>query len=188
MEKLLLPKLGQTMEEGVILDWLVTEGDSFAIDDELYEVETEKSTVTVLATVAGVLRRVVVPAGEPVKVGTTVAVAQVAGENPSDADVDEFLGGLSSGDTAEAAAEAVPTAVGVADLADDLIAVGKRTVLEGVRKATARVVSESWQEIPQFQQVTLADATRLLADRAAAQAAAGGDGCDGPRRGPAHRV
>jgi pyruvate dehydrogenase E2 component (dihydrolipoamide acetyltransferase) len=46
-------------------------------------------------------------------------------------------------------------------------AVARRTELTGARKTTARVVAESWREIPQFQQVVMADATNVLQARAA---------------------
>jgi pyruvate dehydrogenase E2 component (dihydrolipoamide acetyltransferase) len=155
--KLLLPKFGQTMEEGYIAEWFVMEGDSFVAGDDLYEVETEKANMTVEATISGTLYKILVPSGI-VKIGTTVGVAVAEGEQPSPEDVAQFLGEPAVAGAAAQAAAPEPAAAGPA--------VARRTELAGARKAAARVVAESWREIPQFQQVIMADATNVLQARA----------------------
>lgn len=75
-----LPRLGQGMDEGKVLQWLKGEGDTIEKGDELYEVETEKVNVEVEAPAGGTILKVLVPAGETVAIGTTLAWIGEAGE------------------------------------------------------------------------------------------------------------
>lgn len=69
-----MPQLGFTMVEGTVTDWRKREGDSVAQGEILMEVTTEKVSVEVEASVAGVLERILVPAGATVPVGTPVCL------------------------------------------------------------------------------------------------------------------
>ncbi|WP_151445398.1 dihydrolipoamide acetyltransferase family protein [Lacisediminimonas profundi] len=73
LQKILMPKLGLTMTEGQITEWMVAPGAAFKPEQGLFVVETDKVATEIPAEGAGVLREVVVPAG------TTVAVGQVVG-------------------------------------------------------------------------------------------------------------
>jgi pyruvate/2-oxoglutarate dehydrogenase complex dihydrolipoamide acyltransferase (E2) component len=64
---IIMPQLGETVAEGKILEWFKSVGDDVKIGDRLFEVETDKVTVEVEATVAG-------GNGATAKVGATVAV------------------------------------------------------------------------------------------------------------------
>ncbi len=68
-----LPQFGMGMSEGTILAWLKAVGDTVAEGDPLAEVEAAKTTVEVLAPVAGTLCRIVVPVEETVPVFTVLA-------------------------------------------------------------------------------------------------------------------
>ncbi len=70
---LLLPQVGNTMEEGTILSWNVAEGDAIEPGQVLYEVETDKATVEIEAEQTGRLARIVVDEGQTVPVKTPVA-------------------------------------------------------------------------------------------------------------------
>lgn len=70
---LLMPKLGLTMTEGLVAEWMVAEGATFRTGDVLYLVETEKVVNEVLAEQDGVLLQTLVPAGDTVPVGTPIA-------------------------------------------------------------------------------------------------------------------
>ncbi len=78
-----MPKWGLTMKEGKVSRWLKAEGDTIQKGEPLFEVETEKITNVVEATVGGVLFQIVVPAGTVVPVGTVVAVIAEPGEQPA---------------------------------------------------------------------------------------------------------
>jgi pyruvate dehydrogenase E2 component (dihydrolipoamide acetyltransferase) len=68
-----MPQVGNTMEEGTILGWKVKEGDVVEVGQILFEAETDKATVEIEATDAGRVARVVVQEGETVAIKTPVA-------------------------------------------------------------------------------------------------------------------
>ncbi len=72
--EVILPKLGQTMEEGTIVEWLKQEGDPIQRGEVLFMVETDKATLEVEASARGFLRKILVPVGETVSVLTVVAL------------------------------------------------------------------------------------------------------------------
>ena len=72
--EVILPKLGQTMEEGSIIEWLKEEGDPIQRGDVLFTVESDKAVLEVEATTRGFLRRILVPEGEEVPVLTVVGL------------------------------------------------------------------------------------------------------------------
>lgn len=69
-----MPKLSDTMEEGTILKWHVSEGDRVARGDIIAEVETDKAAMEMEAFEDGIVTALKVPAGETVAVGTLIAV------------------------------------------------------------------------------------------------------------------
>jgi pyruvate dehydrogenase E2 component (dihydrolipoamide acetyltransferase) len=70
----LMPQLGETVAEGKITKWYKSAGDAVAPGDNLFEIETDKVSMEVPATGAGVLSEIRVPAGEVAPVGAIVAV------------------------------------------------------------------------------------------------------------------
>jgi 2-oxoglutarate dehydrogenase E2 component (dihydrolipoamide succinyltransferase) len=76
---ILMPQLGETVTEGTIITWCKQEGDAVRVDEILLEIETDKAATEVPAPMAGVLRRILVPAGQTVAVGTALAVLEAAG-------------------------------------------------------------------------------------------------------------
>lgn len=80
MIRVTMPRLGVTMSEGKVTEWLKKEGDSVQKGDGLFEVETEKLTSVIEAQDSGVLRKILVPAGSDVPVGALVAILTVACE------------------------------------------------------------------------------------------------------------
>lgn len=80
MHTVVMPKLGDTMEEGKILQWLKQEGDPVSKGDALAEIETEKVNIEVESFAAGVLRKILVPAGSTVPVGAPIALTGEAAE------------------------------------------------------------------------------------------------------------
>lgn len=67
---LLMPKLGLTMTEGALVEWMVRPGEAFAREATLFVVETEKTATDIPADADGVLLDVAVEAGVTVPVGT----------------------------------------------------------------------------------------------------------------------
>jgi pyruvate dehydrogenase E2 component (dihydrolipoamide acetyltransferase) len=73
-EEFFIPKLGQTVEEVVLLNWLVEDGAEVDFGDAVLEVETDKAVFPVEANAAGTLHIGPYKAGETVPVLTVVAV------------------------------------------------------------------------------------------------------------------
>ena len=69
-----MPQLGETVTEGKITKWFKTAGDTVAPGDNLFEIETDKTSMEVPATFGGVLSAVNVQVGDVAKVGAVVAV------------------------------------------------------------------------------------------------------------------
>ncbi len=74
-----IPSLGESVSQGVIARWLKENGEAVAVDDALFELETDKATMEIPAEAAGRLE-ILKAAGETVEVGTIVArIADGAG-------------------------------------------------------------------------------------------------------------
>lgn len=91
MHAVTLPRLGQTMEKGIFMEWLVDEGETFSEGDDLYVVETDKSAVEVDATISGRLVRRIAKADDELEVGALLAVAADIDEDFSAEQIEAFL-------------------------------------------------------------------------------------------------
>ncbi len=69
-----MPELGENIEEGDVVKWLVAEGDTVAREQPLLEIETGKATLELPAPAAGTIARLAVAAGDKVKIGQVLAV------------------------------------------------------------------------------------------------------------------
>ena len=87
-QKLELPALGQSMEEGTITRWFKAEGDTVQKGEVLYEVMTDKVNIEVESPVAGTLRKILAEVDMFVPVGDPVAILGEPGE-----DISALLGG-----------------------------------------------------------------------------------------------
>jgi pyruvate dehydrogenase E2 component (dihydrolipoyllysine-residue acetyltransferase) len=77
----LMPRLSDSMEEGIIVSWLVADGDDVAIGQEIVEVETDKATMPYEAETAGTIH-LRAGEGDAVAVGGVIAVIGDAEEHP----------------------------------------------------------------------------------------------------------
>jgi pyruvate dehydrogenase E2 component (dihydrolipoamide acetyltransferase) len=68
-----MPKLGETVTEGLVSQWLKQVGDTVAFDDPLFEVSTDKVDSEVPSPYDGVLLEILVNAGDTVPIGTPIA-------------------------------------------------------------------------------------------------------------------
>ena len=83
-EKIEMPKLSDTMEEGVIAKWNVKEGDKVESGDVIAEVETDKATMEVEVFDAGTVLKVLVGEGDSVPLGGVMAIIGEEGEDISE--------------------------------------------------------------------------------------------------------
>ncbi len=87
IQRIILPQLGQTMEEGTVEKWHKKEGDTVKKGEILFDLTTDKATLEVESFAEGVLKKILVSEGETVPVNSLVAV--VGGEDdevPDDLD------------------------------------------------------------------------------------------------------
>ncbi len=80
-----LPRLGETMEEARVTEWLRAPGDLFERGDVLLEVETDKTVVEVPALQAGRLVAQLVAVGDVVALDQPIAEAEVEGADQAPA-------------------------------------------------------------------------------------------------------
>src|SRR5690606_24618457 len=73
MAEVIMPKMGDAMEEGTLIKWLKAVGDEVAEGDALAEIETDKITLEMEAQEAGFLTNVFVDEGAIVPIGEVVA-------------------------------------------------------------------------------------------------------------------
>ena len=79
-EVIRMPRMSDTMEEGVIVAWLKKEGDKIEPGDLLAEVETDKATMELDSFQEGTLLHIAVKEG-PVPVDSIIAVVGEEGED-----------------------------------------------------------------------------------------------------------
>ena len=73
MPTVIMPKMGDAMEEGTLLRWLKQPGDDVAVGDPIAEIETDKVTLEIEAGDAGTLSQTLVAEGAVVPIGTAIA-------------------------------------------------------------------------------------------------------------------
>lgn len=83
MAEITMPKLSDTMTEGVVVRWHKKKGDVVATGDVLAEIETDKATMEMEAFDDGVLKEIYVPEGQKVSVGERIALIGGEEESPS---------------------------------------------------------------------------------------------------------
>lgn len=104
-EVIKMPKMSDTMTEGVIASWLKKVGDEVKSGDILAEVETDKATMELESYDDGFLLHIGVEEKSAVEVDGVIAIIGEKGEK-----IDDLLAGLSAAPVVEEAAPAAPTA------------------------------------------------------------------------------
>jgi pyruvate dehydrogenase E2 component (dihydrolipoamide acetyltransferase) len=109
--EVIMPKMGDAMEEGTLLKWLKSEGEEVSEGDPIAEIETDKVTMELEAEDAGTLAQLIASEGQDVPVGE--AIAFIAGEGEEipersegggEAEVEAEEGGEEDGGGAQATA------------------------------------------------------------------------------------
>ena len=72
--EVIMPRLGQEMTQGTIVEWYKKEGEQVEQGEPLFQVETEKATMDVEAEVSGTLKQILVDVDKEVPVGQVVAI------------------------------------------------------------------------------------------------------------------
>ena len=79
--EMVMPKMGESIMEGTILNWLKKVGDNIAQDESVLEVATDKVDTEVPATHAGILKEILAKEGEVVAVGKAIAIISTGGDD-----------------------------------------------------------------------------------------------------------
>ncbi len=86
-----LPELGENIESADVLNVLVAVGDKIEVEQSVIEIETDKATIEVPSTVAGVIRELSVKPGDNIKVGQTIlTVDETSGSAESEKKTEEI--------------------------------------------------------------------------------------------------
>jgi pyruvate dehydrogenase E2 component (dihydrolipoamide acetyltransferase) len=74
MANLTMPRLGETVTEGTVVRWLKEEGQKVEQDEMIVEISTDKVDTEIPAPTGGVVKKILIAAGDKVEVGTQLAV------------------------------------------------------------------------------------------------------------------
>ena len=81
--RIIMPKQGLQMETGTVTQWLHKEGDVITEGEPLFEIETDKLTITIDASAGGTLLKILCGEGEEAPVAATIAIVGEPGEDIS---------------------------------------------------------------------------------------------------------
>ena len=99
-----MPKMSDTMEEGVLVSWMADEGDTVSAGDVIAQVETDKATMDLEVYDDGVLLKRVIEEGDAVPIGGLIAILGKAGEDVS-AMLAQYVGGVAQSSPAPSAVQ-----------------------------------------------------------------------------------
>jgi pyruvate dehydrogenase E2 component (dihydrolipoamide acetyltransferase) len=172
VKEIRLPKFGDTMEEGTIVDCKVRLGDHVKSGDVLFDVETDKATIEIESPADGFVKRITVEVGQTYRVGMLLLILGGKDEQLSE----DFLRSLLASSPApiaepkpqptkpdkskESSAPPVP-----APTIPREIKLGHRITVTRFHRLTAQKMLRSKHEIPCFYLTVRADVTELVSYR-----------------------
>ena len=104
--RVIMPKLTDSMEEGVVVKWRKAEGERVESGDVLAEIETDKAVMDLEAFASGTLLKILVPEGTTVLSGTLIGVI-----GDVDEDIRDILAGAQPSGARPSAPRPAPSAV-----------------------------------------------------------------------------
>lgn len=147
------------MTRATVVEWLARENEPVSAGAPLVEIETDKAVVTIDAQQSGVLRRIVVPVGRKVPVGTPIGVIASAEE-----DVDSLLSEVVSPSNARATAAATVGEYDVPDYSDALLGFSRNTTYTRSRPTSTLKAQGRHREADRRQAVLVLGAGRHAAE------------------------
>ena len=103
-----LPQLGQTMEEGTIVNCLIKVGDEVKKGDVIFEIETDKATLEMESPADGFVKHILVGVDETLPVGEPMLILGDKDEDVPQSFVDALKGGAPAAPEAAPSAQAAP--------------------------------------------------------------------------------
>ena len=136
-EIIIMPKLGFNMDEGKLVEWYKNEGDAVKKGEPLFSVETDKTNMDIEATGDGIVKALLIAAGDKIPVTLPIAVVAAEGEDAA-AEIAKAKADLAAGGVAAGEEETAATG----DAAKDLPKAEAKKVTpqaaDGKRKITPR--------------------------------------------------
>ena len=165
-----LPQLGQTMEEGTIVDYKVNVGNEVKKGDPIFEVETDKATLEVESPADGFVKHILADIGQTLLVGDAVLVLGDKDEKVPQSFIDSLKAATAAPTAQATAAQAAPAptppAVEPTESTEPApatgIKLGQTIPLNRLQKITAKKMLQSKREIPCFYLTVKADVTDLV--------------------------
>ena len=143
MATVIMPKMGDGMEEGTLLRWLKNVGEEVDAGDPIAEIETDKVTLEIEAAEGGVLTQTLVGEGQTVPIGTAIATIGAEGEVAAAAAPAPAAQPTAAPVTAVAAAPAEPAPVAAA------APVAANGAVDAAATASAvRAAGDKWRASP----------------------------------------
>ena len=151
--EVVMPQMGVSVSEGTITKWLKQEGEEIQADEPLLEISTDKVDTEVPSPGTGVVTQILVPEGETVAVGTTLAViggaaaaaSQPAEQEPEAAPVETAADADGAGEPEEAQVAVPASAAPAVEQAETGAGNGKTFVSPVV----ARIAAEHGVDVAQ---------------------------------------
>ncbi len=75
---MIMPKMGESIMEATVLNWLKNEGDVVSADESILEVATDKIDTEVPASQNGILKKILVQKGEIAVIGNPICILEIA--------------------------------------------------------------------------------------------------------------
>jgi pyruvate dehydrogenase E2 component (dihydrolipoyllysine-residue acetyltransferase) len=139
--RVILPKLGLTMDEGRLIAWHKREGDRVEKGEVLFEVETDKANMEIESAATGYVRHLLVRPGETVPVTTLIALLS----DTADEDISDVAHVAAA--TPDVAAATPETAESTPPLARGLPSLAAAMPLDGERVRSSPAARKRAQEL-----------------------------------------
>lgn len=139
--EMVMPKMGESVMEGTILNWLKKPGDRIAQDEAVLEVATDKVDTEIPSTHAGVLKEILAQAGDVVQIGKPIAIIATEGEEAAT--------------PGNAPATAQPVAEQIATTLENTLAAAQATVQGQAAEGNGRFYSPLVLNIARSEQIAM---------------------------------
>lgn len=87
--EIVMPKMGESVNEGTIIKWHKKVGDSVKQDEIIFEISTDKVDTEIPSPAEGVMKEIIFNEGDTVEVGTVVAIVSSNGDSENQKEVSE---------------------------------------------------------------------------------------------------
>jgi pyruvate dehydrogenase E2 component (dihydrolipoamide acetyltransferase) len=169
-QEIRLPKLGETMQEGVVVGCRIKLGDEICLGDVLFEIETDKTTVELESSLAGFVRAILVEIAQAVPVGAPLVLIGSKDEVISQQFIDVLKAEASSIQASVPVVTPPPfplqvTAGPTSFISPPQYKLGQKLATSPLQKTIAKKMLWSKREIPCFYLNIRADVTELAALR-----------------------